>query len=611
MSLTLSLWIAANPAHAQEAQPYGFDAHGFRFVTADPDPRAPLRFWRPSDGPPLGWSVGAVAEYASRPLVFESDEGTRFVASSNLAAVNVAAGFTPLAGLRFDLSAPVVLTNTSGGVPDPFGGDYATTGGGPTLADLRLGVVGAPLRPGADRDFGVGLVAALDLPTGSPERWLGTRGPAALVGALGTFEADRLTTSAQVAARLAPNSDPAERPAPTIGGDTLELQGGASWLFDPALGVGLEVSASLPLDAQVRAALSVPAEATLTGRYLTASGGHLAAGLGVGLGAGAGASPFRLVVGGGFGSAVETTPKDTDADGFADKVDPCPIEAENPNGYKDEDGCVDVLPRAVVGAQLSGVASPEAAYTLTRADGQSVSGTGVATIEGLPGDKVHVRFTLGACRVADGDIVVPMDGEAKSELTLRRAESSVLLSVFDATGRPLDTAQVRYIVDEEACRPTETALKAGRGTHVLGTGPVKLFVTALGYDVYQTNLTLVEGKQELVEVKLKSTSVSLKDGRVKMNAGLQFAAGAATLDARSTGTVQQVASVLLSQDPAPRVEIAAWADGKDAKKLSQQRADAVKELLVSFGVAADKLTVVGKGALPRDQKDVVVMSILP
>jgi hypothetical protein len=608
----LTLLSLLSTASAQdtgaEASTYGFDAHGFRYVTADPDPRSPLRFYRPSDIPALGWSVGAVGEYASRPLLFESEDGTRFPASSNLAAVNVAAGFSPVAGLRFDVAAPVVLTNTFGAAPT--GTAYATASGGPTLGDLRVSAVGAPLRPGGN-GVGAGLVAALDLPTGDPERWVGTRGPAGLVAALGTLEADDLTVSAQLGARLAPNTRAEDRPAPTLGGDTFEAAGGLGYLVTDGFGVGLEATASVPLDAAVRAALSVPAEVTLTGKYRADSGANVTAGLGVGLGAGAGASPFRLVVGGGFGAAVETTPKDSDLDGFADRDDPCPLDPETSNGFKDDDGCGDALPRVVIEPKLGTEMPADAMVEVTTAAGVATTSTGRTTVEGLPGAKLEVVVRSGACHVGRAPVVVPAEGETTTTVLLARSEASVLVSVFDATGLPLEGAQVRYIIEEVACRPADAALKAGRGTHVMGTGPVKMFVTAPGYDVFQGAFTLTEGEQHLTEAKLKPTSVSLKDGRVKTVAPMQFAAGTATLDVRSLTTSQQIASLLLSLEPAPKIEVAAWADGKDAKKLSQQRADAVRDQLVTFGVPAERLTAVGKGALPRDQRDVVVLSVVP
>jgi OOP family OmpA-OmpF porin len=41
-------------------------------------------------------------------------------------------------------------------------------------------------------------------------------------------------------------------------------------------------------------------------------------------------------------------PPDTDRDGIIDKLDKCPLEPENYNGFEDEDGCRDDLPKEVV-----------------------------------------------------------------------------------------------------------------------------------------------------------------------------------------------------------------------------------------------------------------------
>ncbi|MBA3546238.1 MAG: OmpA family protein [Nannocystis sp.] len=41
-------------------------------------------------------------------------------------------------------------------------------------------------------------------------------------------------------------------------------------------------------------------------------------------------------------------PPDTDGDGIIDKLDKCPLEPENYNGFEDEDGCRDDLPKEVV-----------------------------------------------------------------------------------------------------------------------------------------------------------------------------------------------------------------------------------------------------------------------
>ncbi|MEQ1503297.1 MAG: hypothetical protein ABMB14_13755, partial [Myxococcota bacterium] len=187
----------------------GFDAHGFRLAVADPDPRAPLQFVRPADIEPLQWSLGGVAEYASRPLVFDGPAG-RDVALENLIAFDVAAGFAPIDRVRIDVGLPVTAPSRDGAVT-----------GGPTPGDLRGSLLVALVEPSASSGFGLGLVGAVDAPTGDPARWLGATGPAGAVGLTSTLEVQRVTFSWTAGARFAPNTDPTVRPAVTEGGDTV------------------------------------------------------------------------------------------------------------------------------------------------------------------------------------------------------------------------------------------------------------------------------------------------------------------------------------------------------------------------------------------------------
>lgn len=80
-----------------------------------------------------------------------------------------------------------------------------------------------------------------------------------------------------------------------------------------------------------------PLEALVSGRYSIGSGFAATAGLGVGIIQAYGAPVFRIV------SGIEWAPDftDSDKDGLANDVDKCPAEAEDLDGFQDEDGCPD------------------------------------------------------------------------------------------------------------------------------------------------------------------------------------------------------------------------------------------------------------------------------
>ena len=65
----------------------GFDAHGFRLPSADPDARDPLTFLRPGDLSTSESSIGFVGEYASQPLAFAPGEDQLDVYLEDLVAI--------------------------------------------------------------------------------------------------------------------------------------------------------------------------------------------------------------------------------------------------------------------------------------------------------------------------------------------------------------------------------------------------------------------------------------------------------------------------------------------------------------------------------------------
>jgi outer membrane protein OmpA-like peptidoglycan-associated protein len=85
---------------------------------------------------------------------------------------------------------------------------------------------------------------------------------------------------------------------------------------------------------------------------------------------------------------------------------------------------------------------------------------------------------------------------------------------------------------------------------------------------------------------------------------VQFASGKATLTQDSAGRLDSIVEYL-THKPSARIEISGHTDdtGKKQvnKKLSQQRADAVRAYLVSAGVASDRVDAVGYG----DEKPLV------
>jgi OOP family OmpA-OmpF porin len=87
--------------------------------------------------------------------------------------------------------------------------------------------------------------------------------------------------------------------------------------------------------------------------------------------------------------------------------------------------------------------------------------------------------------------------------------------------------------------------------------------------------------------------------KIEINEKVMFDYNKATIKRESSGLLNDVAAVIKENPKIQKIKIEGHtdADGADKynKKLSQQRADAVKEFLVKAGISADILEAVGHG----------------
>ncbi len=99
------------------------------------------------------------------------------------------------------------------------------------------------------------------------------------------------------------------------------------------------------------------------------------------------------------------------------------------------------------------------------------------------------------------------------------------------------------------------------------------------------------------------TQAKLVGDRIEIKEQVQFRLGKADVDPLSYDLLRQVADILRSR-PKQRIEVQGHTDNRGNPRrnleLSQQRADKVREFLIHEGIAAERLTARGYGALrPR------------
>lgn len=578
------------PAAAIAQDAGGFNAHGFVLTPERGDLRDALSLYRPAKLERWEWSGGGLIEYANRPLVYvterEGQDPVRSVALNHLAALHLNGTLAVHERLRFGLSAPIYATST--GFDGPQGAN---------LGDLRLDALTVLREPALD-GIGLGVVGWLDLPTGSPQRFLGRRAVAGGFSGIGTYEAERLTLTGNLGLHLEPSVDVEN----IKGADLLIAGGGASYLVSDRTSLGLEALMRASLASNDRAWTGSPAEAILSIRHRDPSGGFVTAGLAAPLSQGVGAAAWRVFLGGGFGRLGPVEPRDRDGDGIPDKLDACPDEPETFNDYIDEDGCPDSLStlRVVVLHQGQPVEGAEIVVTGTNIEERATTGNDPWTRQVIPESMWQVDAEKGECLRGQTRTLVA-EGTHEARVDLQLVPSAVVrIRVTDTTGQTVPNTRLIWDSPTPECLPEPPELdRAGRARVEVGAGQHKLVVGAPGYRVSEVPVFVDRGDEVDVEVQLKATKLRVEKKRIVILDKVQFEFNKAKIKPESFDLLNEVAEVILRNPQAGRVEVQGHTDNRGRPaynlELSQRRADAVRDYLIERGVSAERLISRGFG----------------
>lgn len=310
-------------------------------------------------------SIQLLGDYARKPLVtsgYGTDAGdVNIVLNRMNAHLVLALGL----GERGEVFAhlPVVVFQ-QGDEPRPGGRRFneASTAG---LSDLTLGG-SYHLLGESDRGASLGINAALSLPTGSGDAFASDGG----VGARGALSVAQIWKSAT----LAFETGLAYRPENDYG--QVRVDGvarvrtiGSEWLYRAGLHVPVGTRTRLMLELNGASSIlarqffkedSRPLEALLGARAHVGGGFYASAAAGLGLLSAPGIAVPRAILGLGYMPtreperaaapeaaapepvAEEPLPSsDKDGDGLTDTSDQCPSDAEDSDGFEDNDGCPD------------------------------------------------------------------------------------------------------------------------------------------------------------------------------------------------------------------------------------------------------------------------------
>lgn len=240
---------------------------------------------------------------------------------------------------------------------------------------------------------------------------------------------------------------------------------------------------------------------------------------------------------------------DSDGDGILDEADRCPEEPEDQNGVRDEDGCPEyagsvaqeaLRPRQPETAKPPASPAPAPAPAPAPSAPRPVSDS---DHDGIPDSEDRCPLTPeDRDQFEDDDGCPDLDNDGDG--------------IPDAQDRcPLEAETANGFADEDGCPDTVP------------------------------------------------TQAKLVGDRIEIKEQVQFRLGKADVDPLSYDLLRQVADILRSR-PKQRIEVQGHTDNRGNPRrnleLSQQRADKVREFLIHEGIAAERLTARGYGALrPR------------
>lgn len=323
----LFLLLVAAPAAAQ-------DREGFRLDRFRPPPSS-------EDGLGVQYartlghlvpSVGLVLDYAHAPLVARTTLGEYGEIVSHRFLTHVGAALGILDFLELHLRIPVAF---SGGEAPTIGGHSFSAPDVVGIGDGTLGGSAAIFSEGR-RGFSVGVDVEAFLPWGTSTSLASDTEFGARLQVLASYALDPATISLMIGGVYRPERDLA---AAHVGS---EIEYALGFLVPtlPDLDFLLELTGAIGLRDAQTLGQRTPLELMLGARGRVGSGFALEAGIAMGITQTPGVPDVRATLGVRW-TQPPPPPGDTDGDGFLDPVDQCVQQAEDGDGWEDDDGCID------------------------------------------------------------------------------------------------------------------------------------------------------------------------------------------------------------------------------------------------------------------------------
>lgn len=493
----------------------------------------------------MQFSAAATTSYALNPLVWRHDDGTYEPVIGHQVTMDLAVcmGVFPLIDVGLVLPVALVQSGPSDNGLSIDSAKRSLNGAG--VGDLRVVPRLSILQR---RSFGVDLAIASELtfPTGDETRFIGdpsiTWRPSMIASLPLATPVIPLRLTGALGYRVRKNTTTAD----VAFLDELSLHAGVDGDLVPFTLTAL-IEANLVTAATDPAGSGVTSAEILAGARLRVLPDFVTSvGVGFGLTDGVGTPDVRAI----FGVAYAPLPPDSDGDSIADAADSCPNEPEDFDQFADIDGCPD-----------------------TDNDGDEIP------------DKVD------RCPDVPEDIEGVYDEDGCPENGIADADEDTIVDQEDKC--PNEAEDVDEFEDDDGC--------PDRDNDRDGIQDWK--------DQCRAERETINGVNDEDGCPDEGSGLTeMENDRITIKGTVLFEIGSATMKQESKPMLDQVALQILAHVEIRRIRVEGHTDnvGADEKNLylSQDRADSVRQYLISRGVAPERLEAVGYGETrPIDTND--------
>ncbi len=367
-------------------------------------------------------------------------------------------------------------------------------------------------------------------------------------------------------------------------GTRAELQAGLAYHLSDRSGVEAEAYTSGVLS-DFANARSRPSELLLGGwtRFGERRGILVHPAIGAGLDDAITAPAFRAVLTVGWDPLGPAAPPDRDKDGVPDANDACVDAPEDVDGYADQDGCAELAKVTVKVVDTDGFPVSDAPWTVS---GDAATHAPADTLS-LPAGAVTVS-ALGTSTAA----TVPAGGDFVVEVQVPAPRGALAVELVDKAGKPVAGAKW-------AAKGPRDVPEREAGSVPVRPGDYELVGHAEGYRPAHAKVTVQKDGSATLKLEMVPAKAALKAEKIEIKDSVYFETGKTVIKPESFGLLDEVAEVLRDHPELTKVRIEGNTDSRgsatDNQKLSQGRAEAVRDYLASKGVAAGRLEAIGYG----------------